>query len=95
MLTLIPLDRIRSIEFDEDSDKATVRVAGAKPDADVVLTGSTRFGGVNKVTVEAEVDKGELGVAAVKFQGGIKGGIKAIRFPSPKAAPPSPAARPR
>lgn len=87
VLTLIPLDRIRSIEFDEDNDKATVRVASDKPDADVVLTGSTRFGGVNKVTVEAEVDKGQLGVAAVKFQGGIKGGIKAIRFPAPKAGP--------
>jgi hypothetical protein len=49
------------------------------------LTGSTAYA-ENKVTIEAEADLGDLGVAAVKFQGGVaKGGIRAIRFPAPKA----------
>jgi hypothetical protein len=41
--------------------------------------------------IEAEVDKGDAGVAEVKFQGGVKDGIRGIRFPAPKpqAAPPA------
>jgi hypothetical protein len=94
VLTLIPLDRLRGLDFDEENQTATVRVAaGDKPDADVTLTGTTKYARMNKVTIEAEVDKGELGVAAVKYQGGVKGGIKGIRFPSAKAAP-APAGRP-
>jgi hypothetical protein len=86
-VTLIPLDRVRSLEFD-DKDEMTVRVATDKADMDEVLTGSTKYRDINKITLEAEVNKGEMGVAAVKFQGGvIKGGIKAIRFPGPKGAP--------
>src|SRR5262249_12857385 len=56
------------------------------------LTGTTKFGD-NKLSIEAEVDKGELGVAEVKFQGGAKGGIKSARFPSPKPVPAPPAGR--
>ena len=94
VLTLIPLDRLRGIDFDEENQTATVRVAaGDKPEADATLTGTTKYARMNKVAIEAEVDKGELGVASVKFQGGVKGGIKSIRFPSPKAAP-APAGRP-
>lgn len=90
VLTLIPLDRLRSIEFDNENATATVRVATSdKADGDAVLTGTTRFPRVNKIIVEAEVDKGELGVAAVKFQGGVKNGIKAIRFPAPRASAPA------
>jgi hypothetical protein len=94
VLTLIPVDRIRSIDFDAEAETATVKVAGDKPDADVTLTGTTKFKGTNKLTIEAEVDKGELGVADVKYLGGVaKGGIKGVRFPPPKAAA-APAGRP-
>src|SRR5262249_32028733 len=87
VLTLIPIDRLRSIDFDNEKQTATVKVAvGEKAENDVELTGTTRFKGTNKLTVEAEVDKGELGVAAVKYFGGTATGIRAIRFPNPKAA---------
>jgi hypothetical protein len=86
--TLTPLEYIRGIDFDDDNKTMSVRVAtGDKEDTDVVLTGTTRFRGVNKVDVEAEVDKGDLGIAAVKFAGGVPGGIKGIRFPKVKPAP--------
>src|SRR5262249_35805404 len=83
--TLIPLDRIRSIDYD-DNDTVTVRVAaGDKPDADELVKGTTKYRGVNKLTIEAEVDKGELGVAEVKFLGGVAKGIRSVRFPAAKA----------
>jgi hypothetical protein len=87
VLTLIPLETIRAIEYDTEKDTATVKVAGAKPEEDISLSGTTRFANVNKLTIEADVDKGELGIASVKFQGGIKmGGIKGVKFASPKPA---------
>ena len=88
VLTLIPVERLRGIDYDNEKQTATVKVAaGAKPENDVELLGITRFRGTNKLTIEAEVDKGELGVASVKYFGGIPTGIRAIRFPNPKAAP--------
>jgi hypothetical protein len=92
ILTYIFLDRIRSIEFDNDKRTITVHVAkaGDKGEADKgeeVLTGSTAYS-ENKVTIEAEADLGNLGVATVKFQGGVAKGIKEIRFPNPKPATP-------
>lgn len=87
VLTFIPLDTIRGIEFDGEKDTATVKVAGAKPEDDISITGTTKFANVNKLTIEADVDKGELGVASVKFLGGIKmGGIKGVKFSNPKPA---------
>src|SRR5262245_11307629 len=93
VLTLIPLDRLRGIDFDNEEQKMTVKVAGAKADEDVTLTGTTRFAGSNKLTIEAEIDKGELGVASIKYLGGVKNGIKGIRFPAPKPLAPTPARR--
>jgi hypothetical protein len=87
ILTLIPLDRIRSIEYD-DKDKVSVHVATGPQAADEeVLTGSTKYRGVNKLTLAAEVDKGDLGIAEIKYQGRVPKGIRAIRFPDAKAAP--------
>lgn len=84
--TLVPLDRIRSISFDNEKQTATVRVAvGDKEDATVELTGSTKYRGINKIVIEAETDLGDLGVAEVKYQGGVpKGGIRGVTFPAPK-----------
>lgn len=94
VLTLVPLEHLRGIDFDNENETATVRVAtGDKPDADATLTGTTKYRGTNKFTIEAEVDKGELGIAAVKFNGGVKNGIRSLRLPSPKPAP-APAGRP-
>lgn len=95
VLTLVPLDRIRSIDFDNEKQVMTVRVAIApEADKDLTLTGSTRFAGINKITIEADVDKGMLGIAEVKFQGGVPRGIRGVRFPPPKGATPAPTGRP-
>jgi hypothetical protein len=93
ILTLVPLDRIRRIEYDNEQETVTVHVAGKGED--IVLTGTTKFVGTNKLTIEAEVNLGDLGVAEKKFLGGVrKGGIRAVRFPSPKAPAAVPAGRP-
>ena len=86
VLTLIPLENLRSITYDNEAQTVSVKVAGAKTEEDFSLTGTTKFAGTNKLTIEAEVDKGELGIAAVKYLGGTKTGIQGIRFPSPKPA---------
>jgi len=85
VLTLVPLDRLRSVEFNAEKETIAVRVAtSAKPEQDLTLTGSTEFQGINKLGIEAEVDKGELGVADVRFSGGTPKGIRGVRFPAPK-----------
>jgi hypothetical protein len=85
ILTYIPLDRLRALDFDDMKQTVTVRVAtGPKPDTDAVVTGTTRFTGINKISIEASVDKGELGVAEVKFLGGVPKGIRGVRFAAPK-----------
>jgi hypothetical protein len=88
VLTLIPLERLRAIDYDHDKDTVTVHVATGGEEE--TLTGSTKFRGINKLTLAAEVDKGDLGVAEVKYQGGVPKGINGIRFAEMKvAAPPA------
>ena len=95
VLTLVPLDRLRSLDYDNDKETVTARVAtGAKPDADEVLTGTTKYRRINKLVLEAEVDRGEQGVAEIKFLGGLPRGIRGVRFPPPKAPAAAPAGRP-
>lgn len=94
ILTLVPLDRIKSIDYDGDKDLATVKVATGKPDADETLTGSTRFKGINKLVLEADVDRGDLGIAEIRLQGGVPKGFKGLRFPPAKVEAPAPGGRP-
>lgn len=96
IMTLIPLDRLRSIDFDNDKQTISVRVATSdKPEEDLKLQGTTKFAGENKLVIEAEVDKGDMGVAEVKLVGGLKkaGAIKGVRFPPPKAPAAAPTTR--
>jgi hypothetical protein len=96
ILTYIPMDRIRSIDFDNDNRTVTVHVLkfGKKGENVEILTGSTKFTD-NKIAIEAESDLGDLGVASVKFQGGTaKNSIKGIRFPEPKVKLAEPKGRP-
>jgi hypothetical protein len=95
VLTYVLLDRLRALDFDNEKQTVTARVAtAAKADADQLLTGSTRYKRVNKFTLEADVDKGEAGVASVTYLGGTaRGGIRGVRFPPPKVAA-APAGRP-
>jgi hypothetical protein len=90
VLTLVPLDRLRSLDYDNDKETVTARVAGS----DEVLTGSTKYRRINKLVIEAEVDRGEQGVAEIKFLGGLPRGIRGVRFPPPKAPAAVPAGRP-
>jgi hypothetical protein len=92
VLTLVPLAHIRSIDFDNDKKTVTLRVAKTA-DSDEVLHGVTGYVGINMVSVEAPADLGGLGEATLKFQGGVKQGVRSIRFPSPKPLSPLPAGR--
>ena len=91
ILTFVLLDRLRSLEYDNKDEKVTLTAATGDPNnKEVTLTGWTKFVGSNKITIEAEVDKGDLGIAEVKFLGGVAKGVNAIKFPAGaeiKAAP--------
>jgi hypothetical protein len=89
IVTYVLMDHIRAINYDPEAQAVTVRVAGGdKEDAPVELKGTTKYVGINKLTIEAEADLGELGVAEVKFHGGVaKGGIRGLVFPAPRPAP--------
>jgi hypothetical protein len=93
ILTLVPLERLRALEYDPEKEAVTARVAAAGG-GEAALTGTTKFQRVNKVVVEAEVDRGEQGVAEVRFQGGTARGVRAIRFPAPRPGAEPPAGRP-
>jgi hypothetical protein len=95
ILTLVPLTSLEKIEYDPENQTVKVSYlrAGEKGPETAVLTGSTKFQGINKLTLEGEVDLGELGKAAQKFQGGTAKGIRSLRFPSPQPVP-APAGRP-
>lgn len=94
IVTLVPLNRIRSLEYDDVKQTVTLKAATADKDKDEVLTGSTKYKGVNKLGIEAEVDKGDMGVAEVKFQGGTAKGIRGLTFPKPQGPAGGPAGRP-
>src|SRR5438128_1962228 len=92
VLTYVPVSSIRSLEYDAKKNAVTLRVArNAKADDDEELHGITGYVSVNQLTIEATADLGELGTAAVKFQGGIERGIKSLRFtaPTPMEKPPA------
>ncbi len=93
ILTLIPLERIRSIDYEDGIQTVTLKFVGADG-KDEVLKGTTKYKGINKITIDAEVDKGDMGIAEVKFMGGSAKGIRSVTFPAPKAPPASQAGRP-
>ncbi len=89
VLTLLLPEHLKSLDYDAEKQTVTANVfLSEKADGDLTLTGPTKYAGINKLTIEAEVDKGDAGIAEVKYQGGAaRGGVRAIRFPSPKPAP--------
>jgi hypothetical protein len=86
ILSLVPMQHIRSIEFDVEKQTMSVRVATATdPQKDLILTGTTKYQKLNKLTLEAETGK---------YQGGIpKSGIRALRFDEPQPVPALPPGR--
>jgi hypothetical protein len=95
ILTLVPVTGLKKITYDAESKtvQVTCLVAGAKGPEEATLTGSTKYRGVNKLTIEGEADLGELGKAALKFQGGSAKGVRSVQFLGAKPAP-APAGRP-
>jgi hypothetical protein len=85
VLTLIPLPQLRSLDYDEEMETVTAK-ATAGPDRIETLVGTTKYKRINKLVIEAEVDKGALGVAEVKYLGGYPQGIRGVRFPAAKTA---------
>ncbi len=85
VITFVPVDRVRSIEY--GMDKVTMRVVtNDKAEDDTKLVGSTEYKGVNKINVSAEVDMGAEGVAEMQYQGGAaKGSVQGFKFSAPKA----------
>jgi len=84
--TFVPLAQLKAVDFDAVAKTMTVTAAAGKDD--VKLTGTTSYKGINKVTLEAEIDKGAAGVASVIYQGGVaKPNMKGLRFPEAKADP--------
>ncbi len=86
VLTLVPIDRLRAVEYDNEQKTVTARVAGPKAGEEIALTGTTRFERVNKLALEADVDRGDLGIAEVRYLGGTQNGIRGLRFPEAKPA---------
>jgi hypothetical protein len=96
VLTLIPVDRLRVIDYDNEKRTISVRVAaGEKPGDDALLTGTTKYKEVNRLKIEADVDKGDMMIATIPFfGGGTDKPIRAIRFPAPKPPAAAEAGRP-
>jgi hypothetical protein len=95
ILTLVPLDRLRSLIYDNTEETVKLTAAtGPKADDTATLTGVTKFAGINKLVIEAEVDKGDLGVAEVKFLGGVAKGVTALKFGASAKIETAPMGRP-
>lgn len=83
VVTLIPLDRLHVLEYDTTKKAVTAKVTPGGKGEDITLLGSTQFKGVNTPVLEAEVDRGPMGIAAVKFFGGVPtGGFQKATFPT-------------
>jgi hypothetical protein len=91
VLIFVPLDRLAAVDFDNEAGTMTAKVAVAG--GEEMLTGTTKYKRINQVGLEAEVDKGDLGIAEVRYASGSKG-IRGLRFPSPKAPAAAPTGRP-
>src|SRR5262245_49900528 len=88
VVVLVPFNQVRSVTFDNKKETMTVRAAVSdKDEEDVLYKGSTEYKVINKVTLEAEIDMGEAGVAELTFQGGLPKGIQGARFPKANLAP--------
>jgi hypothetical protein len=89
ILTLVPIASVRKIDYDNDKKTVTVTYLQAG-DKEATLTGTTKYVGINKLTVEGDADLGKLGFATVKYQGGLTThpkAVKSFRFPPAQPAP--------
>jgi hypothetical protein len=95
ILTLVPLDRLHSLDYDNEEEVVTAHVViGPKAEDETVLKGPTKYQKINKLVLEAEVDKGDLGIAEFKYLAGVPKGIRGLRFAAPKPPAAATAGRP-
>jgi hypothetical protein len=80
VVTLVPLTRIHSLDYDYKAEKVKLTVAtGPQAKDKATLTGDIGFmGTTNKYTVEGD------GGAEAKYSGGVEKGFTALKFPAPK-----------
>lgn len=84
VVTLVPLDRLRALQY--DAKAATVKLTaatGVKATDTTTLTGSTGYKNTNRPTLEGQADKG---TEKLTFLCGVDKGIKAAKFPVSKVA---------
>jgi hypothetical protein len=89
ILTLIPMTSLHKVDYDKDKKSVSVAVTLADG-KDVVLTGTTKYKGINNLTLDVDVEVGDLGSTKLKLQGGLPGAtplIRGFRFPSIQPAP--------
>jgi hypothetical protein len=92
ILTLVPVSSIASCNYDYEKKTMNLKVAGVE----TPLEGSIEYVGFNALGLDADVDQGKAGVAAVKYRGGnLKGGgIRSLTFKDPKPWERKPLANP-
>lgn len=96
IVTYVPLANLLSLEYDHD--KKVVRALCVSGEGKkVVLTGTTKFVGINKFTVEGELQPATLdlsGGMTVIADGALKTPIRGIRLRAAADVPPAVAAPP-
>ncbi len=92
--TLVALKHVRSLTFDAKKQMAILRVAGKTPKEDIILKGPLGYVGMNVFVVDAQAELKGLGKAELKFQGGVRRGIRSITFSDPVPLPELPKGRP-
>jgi hypothetical protein len=94
VLTWVPVESLRSINYDTMAKTVSLRVAvNDKESDDATIEGVTGYQNTNKFTIEALSDLGELGQATAKFQGGVEKGVQSFKFTHPKPIAALPAGR--
>ncbi|GIW79682.1 MAG: hypothetical protein KatS3mg105_1489 [Gemmatales bacterium] len=88
IVTLIPLAHLEELAFDDENQTVTAKVAGPADAEPIVLKGSTKYRGINKVAIEVEIPRGDMGIASVTFRGGVPNGIQRVKLLSAKPAAP-------
>jgi hypothetical protein len=82
VLTLIPVERLRSLAFDAEKKRLTVKAVGDKGET-VSMEGTTEYENINWFEIEADVDLGKCGTATLRYQCKLKGNLKSMEFTRP------------
>ena len=82
VVTVVPLGRLLTLQYDAKADTVKLTAATGPQDSDkTTLTGSTGYKNTNRPTLEGQVDKD---AEKLTFLCGVGKGIKAAKFPVTK-----------